>query len=133
MYFFQQPHPHNFFYQNPANHIVQAPITVNPHLLYQTAQRSQLPPVDTTLLHESAKETQKLMSDANKVVEMFSTSKDFSTKVMDAAQHSNREEVKRLIRSNGVTSQIEVYFNPDGIRLEFRSKCCQLLVVLRWR
>ncbi|KGR79213.1 hypothetical protein CD29_07665 [Ureibacillus manganicus DSM 26584] len=73
------------------------------------------------------------MSDANKVVEMFSTSKDFSTKVMDAAQHSNREEVKRLIRSNGVTSQIEVYFNPDGIRLEFRSKCCQLLVVLRWR
>ena len=133
MYFFQQPHPHHYSYQNPAFHNIQARNTANPHLIYQTAQRSQFPPVDSTLLHESAKESQQLMRDATKLIDLFATSKDFSTKVMDAAQQSKQEEVKRLIRSNGITSQIEVYFNPDGIRLEFRSNCCQLLVVLRWR
>ncbi|HWL23594.1 MAG TPA: hypothetical protein VNR38_07575 [Ureibacillus sp.] len=138
MYYFNQPNNHYLPYRHTTYHTVPIYPSTNNSLLYQTAQRSGLPQVDSTFLNESAKESQKLMREASKLVDLFATSKDFSTKVMDAAQRSNNVEVQRLIQSNGITSKVGVYFNPDGIRLEFSSKvkqrdCCQLLVVLRWR
>ncbi|MFD1039634.1 hypothetical protein ACFQ3N_14690 [Virgibacillus byunsanensis] len=95
-------------------------------------------PVDPELLYESANESKKLMEDASKVLEKLSQSKEFDTKLMYAAQVSDTEEVERLIHSLGVTSEVNVNYNPDGLRLEFKSKvkeidCCRLVVSLRWR
>ena len=38
---------------------------------------------------------------------------------MEFAQRSNTDEVKRLIASIGVKSNVKVNFNPDGLHLEF--------------
>lgn len=98
----------------------------------------QFPEVDTKNLHQSAQETRKLMKEASIVLDKFADSKEFSKKVMEAAQESKMDEVKRLIKSLGITSEISIYYNPDELRLVFYSKvknaeCCKLTVALRWR
>lgn len=98
----------------------------------------QYPPVDPNLLYQSANETKKLMKDASVVLQKLSESKEFDEKLMYAAQASDMEEVNRLIDSIGVTSKINIHFNPDGLRLTFSSQvsstdCCRLVIALRWR
>jgi uncharacterized protein YicC (UPF0701 family) len=101
-------------------------------------QNRQFPAVDPNILYHSANESKKLMKDASIVLDKLADSKEFDVELMYAAQASDIEEVKRLIHSIGVTSEIEVQYNPDGIRLEFKSKvpsldCCKLSIALRWR
>lgn len=135
MYYFY--HYHRNPYPYPSYPTAQTHLTMNPQFSNHTAQRQDgYPPVDPDRLYQSANQSQQLMADANKLVQRFATSKDFCTQVMDAAQRNNRDEVQRLIKSSGVDSDVTMYFNPDGLRLEFKSaniECCQLLIVLRWR
>lgn len=135
MYYFY--HYHQNPYQYPYYPVAQTHSTMHPNLFYQTAQRQDgYPPVDPNRLFDSANQSQKLMDDANKLIQRFATSKDFCTQVMDAAQRNKQDEVQRLIKSSGVSSDVNMYFNPDGLRLEFKSadiECCQLLIALRWR
>lgn len=98
----------------------------------------QYPTVDPNLLYQSANESKKLMKEASMVLNKLSESKEFDAELMYAAQVSDIEEVKRLIHSIGVTSDIDINYNPDGLRLEFTSKvgnmdCCRLFIALRWR
>lgn len=110
-----------------------------PH--YQTAYWPvrQYPNVDSKLLTESATETKGLMEEASIVLDNLANSKEFGTELMNAAQASDNKKVKHLIHSiEGVSSEINVNYTPDGLRLEFNSKvsqmdCCQLTVSLRWR
>jgi hypothetical protein len=94
--------------------------------------------VDPNLLYKSANESKKLMKEASLVLDKLSGSKEFDAELMYAAQTSDIAEVKRLIHSIGVTSDVDVHYNPDGLRLEFTSKvdnmdCCKLFIALRWR
>ncbi|WP_139187797.1 hypothetical protein [Bacillus tuaregi] len=94
-------------------------------------------PVDPTILYQSANQTKTLMKEGSMVLNKLADSKEFDKKLMSAAQISDTEEVKRLIQSIGITSDIDINFNPDGLRLEFKSKaehteCCRLLISLRW-
>jgi hypothetical protein len=98
----------------------------------------QYPPVDPNLLYQSANQSKKLMKDASMVLNKLAEAKEFDAKLMYAAETSDIEEVKRLIHSIGVTSDVDIKYNPDSIRLEFTSKeanldCCRLLMALRWR
>jgi hypothetical protein len=98
----------------------------------------QLPPVDASLLYQSANATKKLMVDASAVLNQLATSKKFDAELMYAAQASDIKEVKRLIHSIGIVSEVDLDFNPDGLHLEFFSKvepldCCKLSITLRWR
>jgi uncharacterized protein YicC (UPF0701 family) len=98
----------------------------------------QLPPVDPNILYQSANETKKLMKDASIVLDKLSVSQEFDAELMYAAQASDIEEVRRLIHSIGVMSEVNVHYNPDGLRLEFKSQvasidCCKLSIALRWR
>ncbi|WP_164669724.1 hypothetical protein [Virgibacillus doumboii] len=57
---------------------------------------------------------------------------------MNAAQASDEAEVERLIHSLGITSDLDIHYDPDGLRLTFMSQventdCCILTVSLRWR
>jgi hypothetical protein len=104
---------------------------------YYPSMRQQ-PPVDPNLLYHSANESKKLMKDASIVLNRLSESKEFDSKLMYAAQISDINEVKRLIHSTGVTSDVDVHYNPDGLRLEFKSMiesldCCKLMIALRWK
>ncbi|UJL48221.1 hypothetical protein KFZ58_07490 [Virgibacillus sp. NKC19-16] len=100
----------------------------------------QYPPVDPVLFHQSANETKKLMNDANVVLDKLTASKEFDAKLMKAAQVSDEVEVNRLIHSLDIATEVDVSYNPDNLRLEFRSQapntdleCCRLLIALRWR
>ena len=98
----------------------------------------QMSPVNTDQLQQSAKQTRILMKEASLVLDKLADSKEFDKKLMTAAQASQNEEVKRLIKSIGVTSDVEVRFSPDGLRLEFISAideydCCKLQIAMRWK
>ncbi|MFC4322211.1 hypothetical protein [Litchfieldia salsa] len=98
----------------------------------------QQTPVDSNILYQSANVSKKLMKEASIVLDRLAQSKEFDSKLMYAAQISDINEVKRLIHSTGVTSDVDVYYNPDGLRLEFKSNvealdCCKLTITLRWR
>ncbi|MES0856083.1 hypothetical protein ABS784_07580 [Geobacillus sp. G4] len=98
---------------------------------------SPYPPIDPALFSQSAATAQALMNDAAAVLKKLAESRSFAASVMSAAQEGKTEEVKRLIRSLGIRSKTDVYFNPDGIRLTLSPPpgtfpCCQLVVGLRW-
>ncbi|QCR31209.1 hypothetical protein [Lysinibacillus sp. SGAir0095] len=104
----------------------------------QPPNGSPYPPVDPELLYESAKQSNKLMKEASLVLDKLASSKEFGARLMDVAQHSNTQEVERLIHSVGITSDLKINYNPDGLELEFKSKvqnldCCLLSISLRWR
>ncbi|MFC7686481.1 hypothetical protein [Ureibacillus sp. GCM10028918] len=162
MHYFYQPH----YYQSPYNYAAYHPVArnqvVNPmyqpsipmhanQLQYvvqhpgvpgsqnpQPLSRSPYPPVDPELLYESAIQSNKLMKEASMVLDKLASSKEFGARLMDVAQQSNSQEVERLIHSVGITSDVEIKYNPDGLELEFKSKvknldCCKLSISLRWR
>lgn len=98
----------------------------------------QPPSVNPDLLCQSATETKKLMDDAVIVLNKLSDSKEFDSQLMNAAQVSDNEEINHLIHSLGLQTDLDVHYNPDGLRLEFKSDvdnidCCKLTIALRWR
>lgn len=100
----------------------------------------QYPPIDPEIFQQSANETKKLMNDANVILDKLAESKEFDAKLMEAAQVADEEEVNRLVHSLDIATEVDVSFNPDNLRLEFRSKagdmdmeCCRLLIAVRWR
>jgi len=98
----------------------------------------QYPDVNPKVLNQSAQASKNLMEEASLVLDKLATSEEFSTALMSAAQESNTTEVKRLIHSLDVTSDVDITYNPDGLHLEFKSNiadihCCTLTVALRWR
>ncbi len=113
------------------------PVYAYPVYPYPNQIHRQFPDVNTGFLHQSAQETRKLMREASIILDKLADSGEFSKKVMEAAQKSNNDEVERLLKSMGITSDIHVTFNPDELRMEFISKventeCCRLTVALRW-
>ncbi|HEU5140053.1 MAG TPA: hypothetical protein VFT51_08770 [Bacillales bacterium] len=116
---------HPYAYRPPYCHHVTCPIR-------------QYPQMDPNLLYQSANESKKLMKEASLVLDKLSESKEFDADLMYAAQASDIAEVKRLVHSIGVTSDVDIHYNPDSLRLEFKSKvadmdCCRLSIALRWR
>ncbi len=95
------------------------------------------PSVDPAIFSQSAATAQTLMNDAGVILKRLAESRSFASTIMSAAQEGKTEEVKSLIRSLGIRSKTDVYFNPDGIRLTLSPPpgafpCCQLVIGLRW-
>ncbi|MDN4495613.1 hypothetical protein [Ureibacillus aquaedulcis] len=126
-----------FEHLNPMNpnylhYVVQQQPNQNP----QPSNRPPYPPVDADILYESANQSNKLMKEASMVLGKLASSKEFGARLMDVAQRSNTKEVERLIQSVGITSDVVVYYNPDGLEMEFRARnldCCKLSISMRWR
>jgi len=98
----------------------------------------QYPPIDPTLFNQSAITMQKLMRDASRLLDRLAQSKQFAEKIMSAAQESHTAEVKKLIGSVGVQSKVDIYYDPDGIRITLSAdvqqvQCCRLVIALRWK
>ncbi|GAB3792439.1 hypothetical protein [Virgibacillus kimchii] len=100
----------------------------------------QYPPVDPDMFFDSANAMTSLMNDAARVLDKIAGSKPFAEQIMTAAQASDKEEVERLIGTVGVDSELDINFNPNSLRLEFKEEtkesemaCCRLLLTLRWQ
>lgn len=127
MYYVYQP---GYYYYPVPDHTFD--------MSYEQITRQQFPPIDPNQLCQSANETKKLMKDASIVLDKLEDSKEFNSELMYAAQSSNNKEVNRLINSLGLASDVTLDFNPDGLRIEFKSQvesteCCHLKIALRWR
>ncbi|ANB61363.1 hypothetical protein [Anoxybacteroides amylolyticum] len=96
----------------------------------------QYPPVDPTLFSQSATTAQLLMKDASSILSKFSQSKSFAMTIMSLAQQGKTKQVQQMVQSLGIRSKVDIYFNPDGIRLTLSPSsaggCCQLVIGLRW-
>jgi hypothetical protein len=109
-----------------------------PHQPVTSFPIRQYPQIDSTILMQSAKSSKKLLKEGALIVDKLSVSTEFNNKLMAAAQSSNMKEVERLINSIGITSQMKVSYNPDGLHLEIYSKrenviCCKIIMAIRWR
>ncbi|KGP72065.1 hypothetical protein [Pontibacillus yanchengensis] len=124
------------YYPNPVYFIPYTPYEPIRNV-YQPQIRPTYPEVNTDQLTESAKSFQELMKDAQLVLQKFASSHQFSFDVIDAAQKSKDEKVKQLIKSTGIKHPVDIYYNPDSLRLTFRAKqddieCCKLTMALHW-
>ncbi|WP_235356929.1 hypothetical protein [Bacillus alveayuensis] len=126
-----------YFYNAYAAMPYQQP-GYNAYPVFSLPSYRQYPPVDPTLFSQSAIAMQKLIKDGSLILKKLAESKEFAFKVMSAAQESDTKEVQQLIQSIGIQSKVDIYYNPDGIRLTLSSKvgqieCCKLAISLRWK
>jgi hypothetical protein len=130
-------HPMYYNMGNDVNGYPSRQVQYTPYKPYDQRPWRQFPDVDPTFFEQSAKSMQMLMKDASLVLNRLADSKTFASKVMSAAQQSNKNEVDKLIKSTGIKSKVETTFNPDGIHLKLSStvgtaECCHLTIALRW-
>ncbi|MDZ5472091.1 hypothetical protein SM124_10060 [Bacillus sp. 31A1R] len=97
----------------------------------------QFPSVNPTQFISSAKQMELIMKDASLLLQRMSSSREFSSELMSAAQESKMEKVTSMIKSTGVQTMPEISYTPDGLKLIFTSKtnnidCCHLTLSLRW-
>ena len=110
----------------------------DPYPAFPPTYYRQYPPIDPTLFNKSAVTMQRLMGDASRLLDRLARSRRFAHKIMSAAQESQTAEVKKLIESIGVQSKVDLYYDPDGIRITLSEnieqvECCRLVIALRWK
>ncbi|RWZ60537.1 hypothetical protein EQV77_04370 [Halobacillus fulvus] len=95
--------------------------------------RPSFPPVNPDTFMQSAGETDRLLTDAKKLLERVQSSESYATQIMNAAQESKKEEVKQLVKASGIESQIDVLFTPSSLKLDLiSSQGSRIELVMRW-
>ncbi|MDC3418303.1 hypothetical protein [Aquibacillus salsiterrae] len=107
------------------------------HFPYYSLNRApSFPEVDTSLFQQSASKSHTLISQANKIVEKITSSNSFAFSVMDAAQKSETNKVKQLLKEIGIDQTVDVIYNPDGIKITIQTNeqnQAKVSLSLRWR
>ncbi len=96
------------------------------------------PPLDVNMFNQSAIAFKNLLKDASTFLDHLADHKDFASTIMSAAQESDSKKVEKLIKSTGITSNVEPSFNPDGLTVLLIANvkgtdCCKLTMTFRWR
>ncbi|CEG28405.1 hypothetical protein [Bacillus sp. B-jedd] len=92
------------------------------------------PPVNPDRFMTSARALRPVLSEAGILANRIATSRDFSRRIMDAAQQSKTETVKNLIVSAGIRKDVRVTYNPDVIIIDLiEQDCCKITLSLKWR
>lgn len=97
----------------------------------------QYPDVDIHQLEVSVHKFQRLMRQADLLVNKLADDPQFAYALMHAAQESNEAKVNALVKSTGITIKVSTTFTPTGIRIildnsGLEGDCCQLLIALKW-
>ena len=142
MYYYPNPYVVNPYYQPVGmryvpEQYVPAPHYYQPYQPWDLSVSRQFPPVDTGQLEDSVSRFQKLIKEAELLINRLANSTEFATELMSAAQASNKDKVIQLIREAGVSIHITTTFTPTGIRIildnsEVEGGCCDLMIALRW-
>ncbi len=103
MYYYPNPYVVNPYYQPVGMRSVPEQYVPTPHYYdaYQPWDLSvprQFPPVDTGQLEDSVSRFQKLIKEAELLINRLANSREFSTQLMSAAQKSDKNKVIQLIR-----------------------------------
>lgn len=132
------------FFPTPLSYPVHSPViewgypTLWPANVMSTDPRQQqFPPVQTNRLVTSATNAERLILDAQQILNRIKASQDFAYQLKDAAQKSEQNKVDQLIQGLGLRAQVKTSFTPDRINFElqdrtFDSECCILRIALKW-
>lgn len=96
---------------------------------------SSFPQVNPTQFKQSAQKSKSLLEEAKILLETISQSTELDYKIMSAAQKSNYQEVKRLLKSTGIHAKLQISFTPSGIQITLsreETTCCRLQLSLNW-
>lgn len=138
-YCLQQNYSTCFCYNRHKNLFIPLYSPYQPYSLPRFNRKSKAiyPAVKTNTLFQSAEKFQLLMNQAHLLINKVKTSPKFARDLMEAAQSSNKKRVEELIRSTGITINVQTNFNPDGIKISLSNAekdvgCCTLNMVLKW-
>lgn len=127
MQYHQYSNAANYYFSNISHYPIQS---------FQPLYRQQQ--LNPQLFMDSAKGSQKILNDANKIVQKVANDRNFAHEVMVASRNSQFDRVNQLLKSIGINSDLEIWFNPDGIRIELRSGTSEkgkstLILSLAWQ
>ncbi|AJW84637.1 hypothetical protein ACT3UT_08220 [Bacillus spizizenii ATCC 6633 = JCM 2499] len=95
-------------------------------------RRPPASPANTDIFIRSAREASGLFADAQLVLSRIVGSRELSHRILTAAEQSDKQSVKRLIKQMGVRHEVDTVFNPDGIYISLIGTQCRMILALRW-
>lgn len=87
---------------------------------------------NTDFFIRSAREASGLFADAQLVLNRIAGSRELSHRILTAAEQSDKQSVKRLIKQMGVRHEVDTVFNPDGIYISLIGTQSRMILALRW-
>ncbi|MDR4436420.1 hypothetical protein [Bacillus tequilensis] len=95
-------------------------------------RRPPASPANTDIFIRSAKQAAGLFADAQLVLSRIAGSGELSRRILTAAEQSDKQTVKRLIKQMGVRHEVDAGFNPDGIYISLIGTQSRMILALRW-
>ncbi|MDU0156775.1 hypothetical protein [Bacillus cabrialesii] len=95
-------------------------------------RRQPASPANTDIFIRSAKQAAGLFADAQLVLSRIAGSRELSRRILTAAEQSDKQSVKRLIKQMGVRHEVDTVFNPDGIYISLIGTQSRMILALRW-
>lgn len=86
--------------------------------------------IDTFI--RSAKQAAGIFADAQLVLSRIAGSRELSRRILAAAEQSDKQTIKRLIKQMGVRHEVDTVFNPDGIYISLIGTQSRMILALRW-
>ncbi|NJF05150.1 MULTISPECIES: hypothetical protein [Bacillus] len=86
--------------------------------------------IDTFI--RSAKQAAGIFADAQLVLGRIAGSRELSRRILTAAEQSDKQTIKRLIKQLGVRHEVDTVFNPDGIYISLIGTQSRMILALRW-
>nr|WGD91300.1 hypothetical protein P5665_10535 [Bacillus subtilis] len=86
--------------------------------------------IDTFI--RSARHTAGIFADAQLVLYRIAGSRELSRRILTAAEQSDKQTIKRLIKQMGVRHEVDTVFNPDGIYISLIGTQSRIILALRW-
>ena len=86
--------------------------------------------IDTFI--RSAKQAAGIFADAQLVLGRIAGSRELSRRILTAAEQSDKQTIKRLIKQMGVRHEVDTVFNPDGIYISLIGTQSRIILALRW-
>jgi hypothetical protein len=90
------------------------------------------PEVTPEKFQKSAGSILELLPQADLFLKKVKKSQDFAKKIRSLAQEGNTNEVKKHINASGITSEINVDYNPDQITILLYNQSGSLTFILPW-
>lgn len=76
-----------------------------------------------------------LLKDAESMTEAIHSSNELASSIMQAAQKSDKVQVRRLLQVYIKNSNFDLHFTPDGLivmLVDLSRRCCQLQLSFLW-
>ncbi|MBU8709947.1 hypothetical protein [Bacillus subtilis] len=86
--------------------------------------------IDTFI--RSARQAAGIFADAQLVLGRIAGSRELSRRILTAAEQSNKQTIRHLIKQMGVRHEVDTVFNPDGIYISLIGTQSRMILALRW-